>query len=288
MLAKEFDQVAAELLADLHPLAEQTARILQYLGEMPDSIAVVDSDLAARIGRVSAQHVALVTRALVRTGLAVRRGFSLQLAESPDHLTRLAANFEGVSTYLRGHRDADNVRVVLTEPGENSNLRLEMNRRGLPPRLFQTRDAFLNLSRSALEMLTIVTPFIDDPGCEFLIDLYYACEPTVQKHLICRPLHEEHCGDAFRRRRDDFKRLGISVFEYALPSLLPSGRETFHAKVVLVDDTGYYVGSSNFMASALDRSLECGVIVHGNSARELRNVVEALKVISTLIDPNDW
>jgi phosphatidylserine/phosphatidylglycerophosphate/cardiolipin synthase-like enzyme len=59
-----------------------------------------------------------------------------------------------------------------------------------------------------------------------------------------------------------------------------TGRETFHAKVVLVDESAYYVGSSNFMASALDRSLECGVIVHGNSARDIRNVVEALKVIA--------
>ena len=60
----------------------------------------------------------------------------------------------------------------------------------------------------------------------------------------CRPLSEPECGEAFRRRAPDFKRLALSVYEYALPSLLPSGRETFHAKVVLADASAFYVGSS--------------------------------------------
>ncbi|MGN8546460.1 phospholipase D-like domain-containing protein [Bradyrhizobium sp. 13971] len=177
----------------------------------------------------------------------------------------------------------DAVRVVITEPGNSSALRREINRRGLPPRLFQTRDAFLNLAHGAEHVLTVLAPFLDDAGCEFLIDLYSACRPSAAKELICRPLNEPHCGDAFRKREQEFKRLAVAVYEYALPSPLPSGRETFHAKVVLVDQAAYYVGSSNFMASALDRSLECGVIVHGESARELRSVVEALKIVAVRV-----
>jgi phosphatidylserine/phosphatidylglycerophosphate/cardiolipin synthase-like enzyme len=60
--------------------------------------------------------------------------------------------------------------------------------------------------------------------------------------------------------------------------------ETFHAKVILVDNCAYYAGSSNFMGSALDRSLECGVIVHGRSAHELYGVVEALIAVASRID----
>lgn len=288
MFDKVPKHVVADLLYDLHPLAEQAARIFQYLSDFPTSISQSDVELAARIGNVSAQHVALVARSLVRTGLATSEGHSLKLAATSEHLSRLASNFEGLSIYQRVDKDADTVRVVLTEPGDRSRLRDEINRKGLPPRLFQTRDAFLNLAHSARAALTVVTPFIDNAGSDFLVDLYSAAQNAPERHLICRPLTEEHCGEGFRHRREDFRRLKVSVYEYALPSALPSGRETFHAKVVLVDDCAYYVGSSNFMASALDRSLECGVIVHGESARELKRVVDSLKAISTISDPGSW
>jgi phosphatidylserine/phosphatidylglycerophosphate/cardiolipin synthase-like enzyme len=103
--------------------------------------------------------------------------------------------------------------------------------------------------------------------------------------LICRPLTEPECGNAFRRRAADFKGLGVSVYEYALPSVLPSGRETFHAKIVLADASSFYVGSSNFMGSALDRSFECGVIVRGETARQLRLVLTALQSVARTV-PN--
>jgi phosphatidylserine/phosphatidylglycerophosphate/cardiolipin synthase-like enzyme len=80
-------------------------------------------------------------------------------------------------------------------------------------------------------------------------------------------LSEPQCGDAFHRRAVDFTRLNVLVYEYALPFPLRSGRETFHAKIVLADETEFYVGSSNFMASALERSFECGVIVRGDCQR---------------------
>src|SRR5262249_22636479 len=150
-------------------------------------------------------QVALVVRSLVRTGLAARTGFELSLTTSPAELSRYSANLHGVAIYLRGHRDADKVRIVLTEPGDKSALRNEINSRGLPPRLFQTRDAFLNLARGAERTLTILAPFIDDAGCEFLIDLYSVCKSDVQKHLICRPLAEPQCGVAFRKQKIEFR-----------------------------------------------------------------------------------
>jgi hypothetical protein len=58
--------------------------------------------------------------------------------------------------------------------------------------------------------------------------------------------------------------------------------------VILVDDSAYYAGSSNFMKSALDRSLECGVIVRGRSAHELYGVVEALISVALRVDAAAW
>jgi hypothetical protein len=90
-----------------------------------------------------------------------------------------------------------------------------------------------------------------------LAEAFALCSEGVRRSLICRPLNEPECGDAFRRRAADFRRLS-AIYEYGLPSLLPSGRETFHAKVVLGDASAFYVGSSNFMGSPWIARLSAG------------------------------
>ncbi len=112
-----------------------------------------------------------------------------------------------------------------------------------------------------------------------MVELFSLCRPEVRRVLISRPLAEPQCGNAFNPRAADFRRLNVSVIEYALPSSLPSGRETFHAKVVLADDSEFYVGSSNFMGSALERSFECGVFVRGETAKQMRSVLLAVQSV---------
>lgn len=288
MLGNDDHGKRGRFLEEMHPIAEQAARIVAYLGDQPDAFSKADQELAARIGRVSAQQVSLVRRSLAQAGFAKLDNFASKLVLEKVALHRLSANLDGIACYLRVHRDVDVVSLVLTEPGENSVLRSEINRRGLPPRLFQTRDAFLNLAQSAERRLTILAPFIDDEGAEFLVQLFAACGRGIDRRLVCRPLAEDHCGLAFRKRKADFHHLAVMVYEYALLSPLPSRRETFHAKVILVDDCAYYAGSSNFMRSALDRSLECGVIVRGRSAHELSGVVEALIAVAPRIEASAW
>jgi phosphatidylserine/phosphatidylglycerophosphate/cardiolipin synthase-like enzyme len=272
------------LVGELFPLAAQAARIIAYLGDFPEGIGRTDLDLASRVGGVSAEHVAVVRRSLLAAGIAVRANFETRWASSTDDLKNLAENLLGVASYLRVHRDRDSVQLVLTEPGQKSALRRAIDdSRALSPVVFQTSDAFFSLARVAKEELTVLSPFLDQQGTEFLVELFALCPEGVRRSLICRPLNEPKCGDAFRRRAADFRRLGVSVYEYALPSLLPSGRETFHAKVVLADASAFYVGSSNFMGSALDRSFECGVVVHGETARQLRYVLSALQSIARLV-----
>jgi phosphatidylserine/phosphatidylglycerophosphate/cardiolipin synthase-like enzyme len=272
------------LVGELFPLAAQAARILGYLAEFPDGIAHSDREVASRVGGVSAEHVAVVRRSLVAAGVAAQAGFQTRWVLSADLLMGLAENLLGVASYLRIHRDRDSVRLVLTEPGQNSALRRAIDgSHALPPVVFQTSDAFFSLARSATNELTVLSPFLDQRGADFLVELYSLCGSGVRRTLICRPLSEPECGHAFRRRAADFKALGVSVYEYALPSMLPSGRETFHAKVVLADASSFYVGSSNFMGSALDRSLECGVIVCGETARQLRTVLTGLQSVARAV-----
>jgi phosphatidylserine/phosphatidylglycerophosphate/cardiolipin synthase-like enzyme len=274
------DSTTEMLLGELYPLARQAARIVAYLAGFPESLTRSDLELSSRVGEVSSEHVAVVRRSLLRAGLAKRSSFTTELVSSAALLRNLAENLKGVAAYLRIHKDRNSVQLVLTEPGEKSALRGALDGLTLSPTLFQTSDAFFHLARVAKRRLMILAPFIDNQGAALMIELFGICGPEVQRILICRPLSEPHCGPAFNQRAADFKRLNVSVYEYAIPSQLPSGRETFHAKIVLVDDSEFYVGSSNFMGSALERSFECGVIVGGDAARELSVVLDALRSIA--------
>lgn len=269
------------LISELYPLANQAARILVYVAEAPDGIGGSDRELSSHVGRVSAEHVAIVRRSLVKNGLATQSDFATRLVTPGAVLRSLAENLKGIAAYLRLQKDRDTVQLVLTEPGEKSALRKAIDEmHALSPVVFQTSDVFFTLARAAKRDLTVVAPFIDDHGANLLVELFSICKPHVRRHLICRPLSEPQCGEAFCRRAGDFRRLHVLVYEYALPSVLRSGRETFHAKVVLADETEFYVGSSNFMASALDRSFECGVIVRGETAKELNSVLVAVRSIA--------
>jgi phosphatidylserine/phosphatidylglycerophosphate/cardiolipin synthase-like enzyme len=271
----------AHLVQALHNIADQAERIVAFVARDAPAFQRSDSDLASRVGNVSAEHVAMVRRSLVEQGYAEQRGFTNLLKAPTKTLERLSACLAGVRAYLDLHKDADQVRLVITEPGEKSALREAISRRhAIPPQVYQTTDAFINLARGASRELIVMVPFLDDQGVSFLLSLYSLCADGVKRSLICRPLSEPECGLAFNKRANEFKKLKIAIYEYALPSALPSGRETFHAKVIVADDRAYYVGSSNFMASALGRSLECGVIVNGQSARQLFNVVDALRSVA--------
>jgi phosphatidylserine/phosphatidylglycerophosphate/cardiolipin synthase-like enzyme len=269
------------LVGELFPLAAQAARIVAYLADFPEGITRSDLEIASRVAEVSAEHVAVVRRTLLGAGMAVQANFETRWVSSAAVLKSLAENLLGVASYLRVHRDRDSVQLVLTEPGQKSALRRAIDdSHALPPVVFQTSDAFFSLARVATDELMVLSPFLDRQGADFLVELFGVSSETVRRSLICRPLNEPECGDAFRRRASDFRRLGVHVYEYALSSLLPSGRETFHAKIVLADATSFYVGSSNFMGSALDRSFECGVIVRGETARQLRYVLSALQSVA--------
>jgi phosphatidylserine/phosphatidylglycerophosphate/cardiolipin synthase-like enzyme len=272
---------ADALLAELYPLATQAARILDYLVDFPEGLVGSDIELSSRVGEVSAEHVAIVRRSLLKADFATQENFSTKLTLSPAAARTVAENLKGIAAYLRIHSDRNSVQLVLTEPGEKSILRKAIDgMHALSPIVFQTSDAFFNLARSAKRDLVVLAPFIDTQGADLLVELFSICGPDVRRHLVCRPLSEPQCGDAFRRRVNDFRRLSVAVYEYALPSSLPSGRETFHAKIVLADDLTFYVGSSNFMGSALERSFECGVVVAGAAAKELHSVLEAVRSIA--------
>ena len=271
--------------SELYPIAEQASRIIDYIAQRTDTVVESDAILAARVGRVSAEQVATAKRVLVDMGYLEEQGFSHRVAVSSDCIARFSVQLEGVAHYLKHHKDRDTVRLSITEPGRSSALRAEIDRRSaLPPLLFQTTDALINLARSAQRELIVLIPFMDDEGADFLVELFRMSKPIVQRVLILRPVNEEACGPAFWKRRLDFLHLAVAVYEYARPSRLPSGRETFHAKIVLADDVSCYIGSSNLMGAALERSLECGVLVTGKTAEYCAKLLDAVRAVSNAVE----
>ena len=57
--------------------------------------------------------------------------------------------------------------------------------------LFQTTDALISLARAAGRQLTVLTPFMDDQGTNFLVDLLDMAQPEGRQLLICRPLDQK-------------------------------------------------------------------------------------------------
>ena len=73
---------------------------------------------------------------------------------------------------------------------------------------------------------------------------------------------------------------GVRVVNYGLVRL-GGGRESFHAKVVLADDRRAYVGSANLTGWSYDYSMELGVVLEGQAAAEIAEVVEAVLEAAT-------
>jgi hypothetical protein len=79
---------------------------------------------------------------------------------------------------------------------------------------------------------------------------------------------------------DWLRALNVSVSDYHLSHAVGAGRtlpiETFHAKLIVADDTLAYVGSANLLSSSEGLSLETGLLVEGAAAVQVARLVDAV------------
>ena len=112
-----------------------------------------------------------------------------------------------------------------------------------------------------------------------------------QKNLLRCPKILDHYSLEDNTRRDYplgydaiaswLKVESVRVFNYSIPRLEGSGRETFHAKVVLCDRNAAYLGSSNMNAASLEQSMEMGVALQGRAAADVAVVLDAVLSAAT-------
>ena len=168
-------------------------------------------------------------------------------------------------------------KVVFTIPEGAWVLRHELSKAGADPRVFfETSDSVIRLAATAEKRLVVLTPFIDEVGLEWFHLLLKARGQEVIPYLIVRDMHR--ISEIVSRRPLLALTDEVRVLEYAPRTSIhgASVNETFHAKIVLVDDAAAYVGSANFLGASLLHSLEAGVEVHGPNVRHVVVAVEAM------------
>lgn len=168
--------------------------------------------------------------------------------------------------------------AIVTMPPPPSAIAVALSQTGLAhASLVSTKDALQTVADRAVDAFTIMTPFLNHEGLQF-VETLFARTRACNKRLVVR-----RAGDATRVVVDGGARLaalGVEAYDYTIEA--DGGFETFHAKVALADSELAYVGSANMTVFAR-HSMDLGFLVEGRSARVVANVLRAVVKISSAI-----
>jgi phosphatidylserine/phosphatidylglycerophosphate/cardiolipin synthase-like enzyme len=124
-----------------------------------------------------------------------------------------------------------------------------------------------------------MTPFIDTDGFRWLRRVFEATRTDCEKIVVLRNT-DRYTVELGVQNADWLQALQISVRDYHLSHAAITGRalpiETFHAKLIVADDTLAYVGSANLLNSSEGLSLETGLLVDGSAAVQVARLVDAV------------
>lgn len=200
------------------------------------------------------------------------------LAES---MATLAVIFGGIDTYRsRVQKNATDVKIIATRPGRAVAFDRELAGAGWQtPRPEETDESMADLFAGAARNIVVMTPFLDQRGGKILKTLLERAQEDVQITLILRNLDRQERKDypvGFPLILDWLRERRVTVYDYSLQHLPGAPIETFHAKLVLVDEVRAYVGSANMTGASFESSMELGVILSGEAARQLSRFVEVV------------
>lgn len=198
---------------------------------------------------------------------------------STQELRRLAQMLRGAEHFRRLRPEPTLFDVVVTMPLAPSLLADKLpDTPGRPGGYLTTSDAFHRIARAAQKRLVVATPFIDRTGFGWLRSVLSAARSGVERIVVLRDV-ESLSIELSVENRGWLRDLNVNVYEYrraharahrALPL------ETFHAKLVVGDDTAAYVGSANVLGSGDGTSLEAGILVEGRAAAQVARLVDAI------------
>ncbi len=273
-----------QILRALAPWADIAGDVLSCLSLSSYSGPFDESRLCGDAGLPNTQTIAVVglLKELSKFGLVVERDdLRWQVTAKVGVLEKVAPLMQAIRFYRHQiHEDLTTASVVLTRPGQPSRLDEALRAQGFSAgRMEITSEAFGDVAASARGRLVVMTPFLDEHGAKWLADLLRRAKPDVNKVVILRYLKNSSHPSypiGLGTLRPVLAELGATVHDYAVPRLIGGGMETFHAKVVLADDAYAYVGSANINRASLEHSLEMGILVRGDAARTVANVIDAI------------
>ena len=289
MTAQKLTAFEKSVVGGLAARAGLAASLLDAWAELPeDSVQTVRSLIDhAQLGVTEEGAAGQAMETAVSLGLLDRVAPGYR-ARNSSHLRfrRLAFALNVIEHYVTAvHRDLTTVRVVLTKPPRPSVLEQNLTDVGWRTSdLEPTQHAFNGMVRSALRRVVVMTPFFDRTGATWLQELFSYVAPGVERVLILRSLEDPSRKDypeGFDAISPWLTANGVKVFNYSIQRADGSGRETFHAKVVLCDRTSAYLGSSNVTAASLEHSMEMGVVLRGRAAAQVAEVVHAVLAAAT-------
>ena len=196
-------------------------------------------------------------------------------------MVTLAIIFRGIDTYRsRVQKNATDVKIIATRPDRAVTLDKRLAEAGWQtPHPEETDESLADLIAGAARTVVVMTPFLDLRGGAILKALLERSHEDVQITLILRNLDRPERKDypvGFPPMLEWLRRRRVSVCDYSLEQFPGAPIETFHAKVLIVDGVRAYIGSANMTGASFESSMELGVILSGEAARQLSRFVEVV------------
>lgn len=274
-------QQADDLFVRLAPHAEVLEPALSWAGAGKLAGRHGARELA-RICGISSSRLPAVLAALQaaeEAGVVSKDSHGMwAVALSQGMAREVASLMRGARLYRdRVHSDANEVEVVISRPAAPSRLVAELERtiEGLWG-LEETAVMLGQMAASATRRFSVMTPFLDEDGAERIVSLFQATRPRVAREPVVR----DGLPAALAGKAGELKALGVAVYDFRIPRPDRPENETFHAKVVRVDDSECYAGPTNMTKWSFAYSLELGFHVRGAAATKVSRLLDAVVAVS--------
>jgi hypothetical protein len=272
----------ADIVRVAAPWPGTAARLLEGLADLGPGTWALEAICRASGSGTEPGHASQILAGLAMTGICtpamIDDSWSCEYA--PAELKRLANVLSGAEHFRRMRLSPLTAQLAVTMPMSPSHLETELTTiLGRPGGYLTTTDAFARLARATDSRIVIMTPFIDAAGFRWIRRVFEAARLDCRKVLILRNA-DQYTVDLGVLQAQWLQALQVQVYDYHLSHDVAAGRalpvETFHAKLVVADDTLAYIGSANFLSSSEGISLETGLLVEGASAAQASRLADAV------------
>lgn len=272
----------ADIVRCAAPWPGAAARLLEGLAALGPGTWPLEQICHASAFGTDPGHASQVLAGLAATGLcsAAAADDSWFCEYTPEELRRLVQVLNGADHFRRMRLNPTAIELAVTMPLAPSHLEKELAvMLGRPGGFLTTSVAFTRLAQMASQRLVVMTPFIDAGGFRWLRRVFEATRTDCRKIVILRNT-DQYTVELGVQHADWLKAMQISVRDYHLSHTATAGRalpiETFHAKLIVADDTIAYVGSANLLNSSEGLSLESGFLVEGGAAAQVARLIDAV------------